>query len=187
MLTFDAVLPARRLGDHLGGGQLVHVAQGHLREQQQTGGAGPRRETVVGRLGHHVSKVDALAKHVTRHGGLGRGDPQALGQDARVVGQPGPVPQQLPVVELLERLVTLLLALALHNKHVLDAEPVLGVRGGVGVGDVVGNGLEQGVRRGEDVQFRLELLVVRVDRVVGRGDHLVGDFDLEQVVEHLGL
>lgn len=42
------------------------------------------------------------------------GYPETLGQDAREVGGPGPMPQQPPVMQLLKRLVTLALPFALY-------------------------------------------------------------------------
>lgn len=42
------------------------------------------------------------------------GYPETLGQDAREVGGPGPVPQQPPVMQLLKRLVTLAFPFALY-------------------------------------------------------------------------
>ena len=37
---------------------LVHVAQGHVTEQQQAGVVGPTGAAVVGGLGAHVGKID---------------------------------------------------------------------------------------------------------------------------------
>lgn len=43
-----------------------HVPEGNLSQQQEAYGIRLRRVTVVGTLGHHVSKVHTFAKHVTR-------------------------------------------------------------------------------------------------------------------------
>ena len=57
---------------------LVHGPERHVAEQEEARVVGPAGVAVVGRLADHVGEVDALAEHVAGHGGLGRGDPQAL-------------------------------------------------------------------------------------------------------------
>lgn len=48
----------------------------------------------------------------THHWGLRRGDAKTLREDAGVVGGPGAVPQQLPIVQLLKGLEALAFSLA---------------------------------------------------------------------------
>ncbi len=64
------------------------MAQRALAEQHQPGVVRLVCEAVVGRFADHVCEVDALAEHVARHWRLGGRDPQALGDDPHVVGQP---------------------------------------------------------------------------------------------------
>jgi len=64
---------------------LIAVPQGHLTQQHDTGVVLLVGETVVGGFADHVGEIDPLAEHVTRDGGLGRGDSQALAQDTHVV------------------------------------------------------------------------------------------------------
>lgn len=52
-----------------------HIPKSHFTEQQQTDVVPLVGAAVVGRLGHHVREVDALAEHVARHRGFRRGDP----------------------------------------------------------------------------------------------------------------
>ena len=46
----------------VGVGKLVHLSQGHLAEEEETSVLLRRREAVVGRLGAHVSEVNALKR-----------------------------------------------------------------------------------------------------------------------------
>lgn len=64
---------------------LITVPQGHLTQQHDTGVVLLVGETVVGGFADHVGEIDPLAEHVTRDGGLGWGDSQALAQDTHVV------------------------------------------------------------------------------------------------------
>ena len=94
--------------------QFIHVSKGNFSQQDQAYWVSLGRVAVVGTLGDHVGEIDSLTKHVARHRRFRWGYPEALGQDAREVGGPGPVPQQPPVMQLLKRLVTLALPFALY-------------------------------------------------------------------------
>ena len=115
---------ARRvLSGRRGAGTLL--AEGHLAQHKHTNGLLARSKAVVAALTGHVCEVDPLAKHVAGGRGLGRGDPQAVGEDAAPaisqsvspsdvtldtyshregqpaapVGKAAAVPEQLPVAD----------------------------------------------------------------------------------------
>uniref|UniRef100_A0A1I8IJL8 Charged multivesicular body protein 2a n=1 Tax=Macrostomum lignano TaxID=282301 RepID=A0A1I8IJL8_9PLAT len=192
--------PAGSFCDELGPGALVHVAEGDLGQQHDGARLRPGCGAVVGRLGDHVGKIHALAEHVAGGRGFGRGDAQALTtgyaahlrQDAGPVSPPGPVPQQFPVRQLLKRFKSLLLALAPHLEDVdhFDTE------GHMSRSVSILNVLDQPfvvLRVGrQDLNFRVQLLVVRLQRVLAVAavsglDHGVGHLDLQQVVQHVQL
>lgn len=63
---------------------------------------------------HTGTAHPSLPKPRTYHGCFRWGYPEALGQDASKVGGPGPVPQQPPVMQLLERFEALALPFACY-------------------------------------------------------------------------
>mmetsp|Transcript_42132 Transcript_42132/g.88087 ORF Transcript_42132/g.88087 Transcript_42132/m.88087 type:complete len:231 (+) Transcript_42132:2688-3380(+) len=109
--------------------QLHRLPQRHLAQRQKSRASICRDEAVVGALGDHIGEVEALAEHVARHGGLRRGDEQALGQDAHPVRKSATVPEKhvvskpaaQPVAE------TLFLATAPHGEDIFHLESVVGV------------------------------------------------------------
>jgi hypothetical protein len=65
---------------------LVHSSQRHLAQQHQASVVLSRSKTVVGRLSHHISKIDPLAEHVTGYRSFRRSDPQSLAEDTHEIG-----------------------------------------------------------------------------------------------------
>mmetsp|Transcript_41813 Transcript_41813/g.97913 ORF Transcript_41813/g.97913 Transcript_41813/m.97913 type:complete len:277 (+) Transcript_41813:417-1247(+) len=125
-------LAARGRGG-LGLQPLILIAECDLAQHEHASRHRAACEAVIGALGAHVSKVDALAEHVAGGGGFGRGDAQPRGEDARPVGEARTVPQQLPVANVSE---ALRLPLADHLKGLLQLEGVARVGGAMRVGDV---------------------------------------------------
>eukprot|EP00053_Salpingoeca_punica_P015477 m.142777 g.142777 ORF g.142777 m.142777 type:complete len:575 (-) comp16720_c0_seq5:97-1821(-) len=165
--------------------QLVVRAEGHLAEQQQARVARAVREAVVGRLGHRVGKVHALAKHVAGAGRLGRRNAQALREDADPVCEAGAVPEEGLVVEA----GVVGPVLLVDAEELLDLQRVAGVGLAVRVLDVLLHQAEVLVHRVDRAELALERLVVLVHLGLGVGrvarrDDLHGRLDVVQRLEH---
>ena len=78
--------------------ELEHgLAELCLAQEQQARVAGVVGRAVACRLRGDVGEVDALAEHVAIDGRLGRGDAQALGEDAAEVGGARAMPEKTAV------------------------------------------------------------------------------------------
>mmetsp|Transcript_32969 Transcript_32969/g.98163 ORF Transcript_32969/g.98163 Transcript_32969/m.98163 type:complete len:294 (+) Transcript_32969:452-1333(+) len=84
----------------LGRSAGVHLTEGNIAKHHVGGLVRAAAPAILSGLGVHVGKIDTLAEHVPRRGGLRRRDPQPLRHDADHVREPRAVPQQPPVVQL---------------------------------------------------------------------------------------
>lgn len=190
--TLGAVFAWRKLLDVISVIPFVHVAQSHVAEEQQTRVVGSGGAAVVGRFGHHVSKVDALAKHVSGDRSLWRSNAKTLGQNASKVGGPGTMPQEHPVAKGLKLGESLLLSLSFNLENVLNFQFIQVVSGGVGVLDIFGQDLELVRLLVQDTHVGLEFDVVGVDGVdivvfILALQQVVGNLNLQQIVKHVNL
>ena len=79
--------------------ESIFRSQRHFTQQHNTNVIGLVCKAVVGALAAHVGEIDTLAKHVACTRSFGRGDSEALTENAHPVCEARTVPEELPVTD----------------------------------------------------------------------------------------